>query len=403
VGLSTAYYARAKGHDVDVLDSGDGSSGCSFGNSGLVVPSHFVPLASPGTVGLGLRYMWSPESPFYIKPRLDRDLLSWLLRFWWVASAKHVRRSEPLLRDLHLRSRECYVEWANHFADFGLARKGLLMLCATEEGLGEEGASAAEARNLGIPAEVLTPARVRQLEPDLPLAIKGGVFYPLDCHLDPPAFMAVLRAEVERMGVRLLWNTEVSGFERNRGRIIGVRTPGELHTADAFVLAAGVWSQALARGLGLSLPLQPGKGYSLTLPKPPKLPVHPSILVEGRVAVTPIGSTLRFGGTMELGAFDPTINPSRIRGIIRSVTTYFPGMSPRDFDGVPPWCGLRPCSPDGLPYIGPFKRHPNLFAATGHAMMGVSLGPITGRLVAEMLSREAPSVPVAALSPDRFA
>src|SRR5262249_24424949 len=154
-------------------------------------------------------------------------------------------------------------------------------------------------------------------------------------------------------------------------------------SADEYVLAAGSWSPGLARGLRLRLPMQPGKGYSITLPQPKRLPALPLNLAEARVAATPMGSTLRFAGTMELAGLDTSLNATRVNAIREAVPRYLPDLGPADFEGVPAWSGLRPCSPDGVPYIGRSGRYSNLCIATGHTMMGVSLGPITGKLVSE--------------------
>jgi D-amino-acid dehydrogenase len=402
IGLSTAYWAARKGLDVTVVDgSATEGDACSFGNAGMVVPSHVVPLAAPGMVALGLRYMWNPESPFYVRPRLSGDLLDWAWRFWRSSTEEHVTRAAPLLRDLSLASRAIFEEWSEAWADdFGLTRRGLLMLCRTPHGLDEEAQLARRATALGVPAQVLSAAEAAAMEPAMRLDVLGGVYFPLDCHLSPDRFMAALRREAERAGVTFS-RTEVTGWRVTRGRIEAVRTTGGEQTADQYVLSAGMWSTALARELGLRLPMQAGKGLSLTLPEPRQLPVHCAILSEGRVAVTPMGRSLRFAGTMELAGIDRTVHPARVRGIIRSVSEYLPDFSDEDFAGIPAWSGLRPCSPDGLPYVGRVARCSNLLVGTGHAMVGVSLGPITGRLLAEMLSGEPPSIDVRALSPDR--
>jgi D-amino-acid dehydrogenase len=168
------------------------------------------------------------------------------------------------------------------------------------------------------------------------------------------------------------------------------------------VVAGGAWSQGIASGLGIRLPLQAGKGYSLTIPSPRSRPSIPCLLSEARVAVTPMNGSLRFGGTMEIAGLDESITPARIRGIIKSAGRYFPDFGPEDFRGIPPWRGLRPCSPDGLPYVGRTRSRSNVIVATGHAMLGLSLGPITGKLVAEILSGEDPAIDIKALSPDRY-
>jgi len=402
VGLASALNLARRGHAVTVLDAGTGEGGCSYGNSGMIVPSHFTPLAAPGMVGMGLRYMADPESPFYVRPRPSLGLLLWGFRFWRAARKARVERAAPLLRDLHLQSRACYEEWAGSLEPFGLEKGGLLMLCRTEHGLAEERAVAGEAHRLGVPAEVLTEDGVREMEPSLTLDVKGGVYYPLDCFLDPGRLMSALRHAVQRLGVELRLGLRVTGFERRGDRIVGARTKDGVLEADEHVLAAGMWSEGLAKGLGLSLPMQAGKGYSLTIEAPPEKPRHCAILVEGRVAVTPLGSGVRFGGTLELSGIDLEIDRARVRGIMRSVRAYLPAFKEEAFLGVAPWCGLRPCSPDGLPYLGRFKKYGNLSTATGHAMMGVSLGPISGRLIAEILAGETPSLDVSALNPDRY-
>jgi D-amino-acid dehydrogenase len=214
--------------------------------------------------------------------------------------------------------------------------------------------------------------------------------------------MAALQQELERNGVSFRWSTGVTGWRVADGRIDAVRTERGDLTADEYVIAGGSWSPEIARGLHVRLPLQAGKGYSLTLPRPKQRPSIGAILTEARVAVTPMGETLRFGGTMEIAGLDESINPARVQGILKSIPKYFPDFGPDDFRDVPVWRGLRPCSPDGLPYVGRFRRYANLSVATGHAMMGLSLGPITGKLMAEILSDAKPTIAIELLSPDRY-
>ena len=408
VGLSVAYYCSRKGHRVTLLDrGGPNRDGCSFVNAGMLVPSHIVPLASPGMVQLGLRWMWNPESPFYLKPRLSTDLLSWAWKFHRAATQAHVDRAAPVLRDLHLASRDCYREWASLWNnDFNLTERGMLMLCNTERGLEEETKAAEYARRLGIFAEVLTPSETAALEPNLRMAIAGAVYYPVDCHLTPGRLMAMLAREVERAGVEVSYDTGVDGWRSKGDRIEAVRTnhrdAAEL-AADEYVVCAGIWSQNIVRDLDIRIPMQAGKGYSLTMENPATLPRVCSILSEARVAVTPMGSSLRFAGTMELTGIDEGINAARVRGIVKSVAGYFPDVTPAHLEQATVRSGLRPCSPDGLPYVGRVSRFANLSVATGHAMMGISLGPITGKLMSETLSDEPLSCSMEGLSPDRYA
>ena len=405
IGLCTAYYAAERGHRVTVFDrASEMDRGCSYGNAGMITPSHFVPLAAPGAIRLALKWMWNPESPFYMKPRFDRRLMEWAWRFRQAATAAHVKESAPLLLQLNLAGRGCFAQLAAEWGNaFDLTPKGIIMICNTEEGLEHEIATAKTGRALGLPVEVLDAKQLAAMEPGLSMRALGGVYFPMDAYLTPDRFMSALIERLRQRGVDLRWNTAVTGWNRGTGRIDSVMTDSGAVEADEFVICGGAWTADIARQLKLRLPMQAGKGYSLTLPRPRKQPAHAMILSEARVAVTPMGSALRFGGTMEITGSDLSINPARVRGIVKAVTTYLPDFSADDLQQVQPWAGLRPCSPDGLPYIGRFASFDNLSVAAGHAMMGLSLGPITGKLMSELLSGAAPSIPIESLSPDRYA
>ena len=400
IGLSTALYCARRGMKVTLIERNSPQrDGCSFGNAGMIVPSHFIPLAAPGMLKLGLKWMWNPESPFYIKPRLNLDLITWSLRFWHASTQQKVDRAAPVLRDLSLLSRQSFEEIG---LDFGLVKKGLLMLCKKQQTLDEEAHMAERARALGIPAEVLDAKATAALDPSVTMDVAGSVFFPKDCHLSPERFVAAIEAELKSLGAKFLWQTEVQGFATEAGLIKAVKTSqGEIPT-DELVLSGGVWSAEIARSLELKLPMQAGKGYSLTLKNPRQLPALCSICTEARLAVTPMNGALRFGGTMELAGIDETINPRRIKGIVRAIPDYFPAFQESDFAEIQPWSGLRPCSPDGLPYIGRTQRWKNLTIAAGHAMMGLSLAPATGQIITSLLSNEPSPIPLALFNPDRF-
>lgn len=404
IGLSTAYFAQEKGWDVTLVDRGQPTSdGCSLGNSGMIVPSHFVPLAAPGTMGQAIRWMKDPESPFSLNPSLSLDMLKWGLRFFLASTKAQVDQAAPLLRDLNLASRELYVKWAESGIDSGLVQKGLLMLCNTSHMMQEEVQLALHAQKLGVPAEVLNAEQTAALDPNIDMAIEGAVYYPKDCHLSPDKLLQSLRKKLELGGCKFLWGQHATDFV-TRGRTIqAVRTSQGEVTGDKFVVAGGVWSDSLVKAMGLSIPMLAGKGYSLTLSAPVQLPAICSILCEAKVAVTPMGSRLRFGGTMTIGKPDNVISPEKLNGIKKSVVSYFPKFSLGDFQGIQPWVGLRPVTPDGLPYIGKSKDWDNIAIAAGHAMMGLSLGPITGQLIAQLISDERTSIPVERLTPDRYA
>ncbi|HEX7861417.1 MAG TPA: FAD-dependent oxidoreductase [Verrucomicrobiae bacterium] len=405
IGLCTAYYAAQRGFRVTVIDRhGSEHEGCSYGNAGMIVPSHFVPLAAPGAVALGLKWMFNPESPFWIKPRLEWDLMDWGMKFWRASNAEQVKRAAPLLRDLHLASRDCFDELAAGCGnEFGLVRRGLLALCKTQRALDEEGHVAEKAQRLGVPAEVLNARDLAKLEPGARADVVGAIYFPKDCHLTPQRFMARMKQAAEQAGVKFQWGTNVRGFRRVGNEVRAVTTSSGEIQADEFVLCAGSWSTGVGREIGLKLPMQPGKGYTLTLPNPPALPTICSILVEARVAVTPMGNSLRVGGTMEMAGLNEEINSVRVAGITKAMSVYYPEFKHEHFEGLKVWRGLRPVSPDGLPYLGRTAKYKNLIVATGHAMMGLSLGPISGKLVAETLSDEKPSINIELLSPDRYA
>ncbi len=403
IGLCSALYAAQAGYQVTVVErQAEARDGCSFGNAGMIVPSHFVPLAAPGMVALGLKWMWNPESPFYIKPRLSPSLLGWAYRFWKAATPGHVARCAPLLRDLSLASRSLYDDLATAGLDFGLVKDGLLMLCKSEHGLEEEAAAAVKARALGIPAEVLDAKQTAALDPGVTMDITGSVYYPKDCHLSPGRFMAAVTERCRALGVKFLWETTISGWKMEGSKIAAVHASAGDLTADQFVLSGGSWTPELLQGLSLRLPMQAGKGYSLTLQQPRQLSRICAIFTEARIAVTPMDGAMRFGGTMEIAGLNEDITQRRVQGIIKAVPKYYPAFNPEDFADIQPWRGLRPCSPDGMPYLGRTAAADNLVVATGHAMMGLSLGPVTGKIVSQLLAHEPTDIALTLLSPDRY-
>jgi len=405
IGLTSAWYCTQRGHQVTVIDRNPKQrDGCSFGNAGMIVPSHFTPLAAPGMIKLGLKWMWNPESPFYIRPRASWDLMAWLWRFRNACNSSHVQRSAPVLRDLHIASRACFEQLTSDFSDdFSLSPNGLLMLCQSEQAHHEEAETAELANSLDVEAHVLDARATAEQDPSIEMNVTGSVYYPRDCHLSPQQLMNCLQSELAAKGCQFLWDTDCDKFHLQGRRVSAVETSEGSIDADEFIICGGVWSSELGRQLQLNLPMQAGKGYSVTLEQPCQQPTICSILTEARVAVTPMGSSLRFGGTMELSGLNQSISQPRVRGIIRSIPEYFPKFSATDFENCKPWTGLRPCSPDGLPYIGRSHKWENVIVSTGHAMMGISLAPISGRCVAEIADEEQPDIKNFELvSPDRF-
>jgi D-amino-acid dehydrogenase len=406
VGLCSAYSLAREGFDVTLVERGDERRDhCALGSAGYVSPSHVIPLAAPGMVWKGVKWMLNSRSPFYVQPRLDSELMRWGWLFWRASSRQRVQRAAPILRDLCLGSRRLFEEFDELSGNrIEFKQEGLLNLCKTQESLDNEANGLGRlARELGIEARVLDARQTAALEPGTRLDVAGSVYFPIDAHLTPALFARALTELLQEMGVRFRWNTSVYGWRSEQGRVIAAQTTvGDL-LADEFVLTGGSWTPGLVDGLGLRLPMQAGKGYSLTLPKPRFRLTKSLLLKERRLAVTPMGDTLRFGGTMELSGINATVRPERVRQIIDGVPHYLPEFTEQDFAGIRPWIGLRPVSPDGLPYIGRFRRYRNLSTASGHAMLGLTLAPISGLLLAEILAGRKPSVGMELLDPDRYA
>ncbi len=403
IGLSSAYYLSKAGFKVTIFEQGDLKDGCSFGNAGMIVPSHIIPLAAPGMIAKGIRWMFDSTSPFYVRPRLNGDLLKWGYEFYKHSTKAHVARSIPALKQLSLFSKAMYQQWAKDLPfDFGYNERGLLMLYQSAEAEKEEIETAHVANQVGVTANVLSLAEVQRLEPEVRVQARGGVYYPGDAHLTPRALVEKLIAQLKEMGVTFHSSTKVEEFVRERNVIRAIRTNHGEFALDEWVLAAGSWSGSTAASLGISLPMQAGKGYSFTIPDIEKNTRIPSIFLEARVAVTPMGSSIRFGGTMEISGVNHTINMNRVKGIFDSINRYYPDMKVTMPAKEEVWHGLRPCSPDGLPYIGRSGQVANLIFATGHSMMGLSLAPGTGKLVSELAMEIEPGIPLQAFHPERY-
>ena len=401
IGLCSAYYLKDSGFEVTILDKGDFSSGTSFGNAGMIVPSHFVPLAQPGMIAKGIKWMFDAESPFYVKPRFSRSLLDWGWKFYQHSSEKHVKGAAQLLKELNLESKKLYVSLCDQLEDIKIDEKGLIMYCQTQRALDEEAALADQAMKLGLKAVVMDNQQLNDLDPNLTLDVKGGVYFPEDAFFSPKLFLEKLKSDLKAAGVKMVSHVDDLKFVVHED-LKSIDTNQGLFSADQFVISAGVWTGKLAQFLGLNIPMQPGKGYSFTLEHPVETPSICSILTEAKVAVTPMSEGLRFAGTMEIGALNFDVDQRRVHGIKKSIGKYFPSFKMTDFNKAKIWTGLRPCSPDGLPYIGRTKKLPNVLLATGHGMMGMSLGPITGKLIAEIAANQSPGIEISKLAVERF-
>jgi D-amino-acid dehydrogenase len=403
IGISCAFYLTRLGKKITVIEKGGICSGSSHGNAGLIVPSHSIPLAAPGVVTQGIKWMFDPESPFYIKPRFDREFFSWLWKFRGACSEANVSRALPVLSKLNAVSLELFDKLAAlEGVDFNYEKKGVVQIFKTRKEFDKGVEESRRLKEYGIESRVLENNELAPYCGHMRTAGAGGLFFPQDAQLIPDRFVHQLARHVEKNGVDLLTATEVIGFEISGRKVTTVKTTRGDIAVDEVILAGGSWSGDLARELGIKLWMEPAKGYSVTFKRPPSCPDIPVMLAEKKVVLTPMDGMLRVAGTLELAGFDMSINNRRLRAVLNAVPEYFPDFKPNDLELIEIWRGLRPCSPDGLPYLGRPRRYDNVIIATGHGMKGISLAPVTGKLVAQLAADENPQIDLNVLSIERF-
>lgn len=401
-GLCSAYYLQQEGYEVTVIDQCDMTFGCSYLNAGMIVPSHVVPLAAPGVVNKGIKWMFKSDSPFAFHLSVSKDLLRWIWLFNRSSTEKNVQYAVPYLRDISWLSKSLYQQLSkeNGF-DFGYMERGLMMLYQTTNAEKEEIKTSTIANNAGVKAKILSAEEVQQLEPELKVNVRGGIYFPGDAHLEPGKFMKQLFNYLKNNGITFIKNTQVHGIKHDRKSVVLINNH-EKYIFDKIVIAAGAFSGSLVKDVAVVLPIQGGKGYSFTLENMTKNIHIPSLLAEGKVAVTPMGNKLRVSGTMEIGNNSNRINEKRLTGILNTLYQFYPELRNIKINKDMIHSGLRPCSPDGLPFIGQLKKLPNIFVASGHGMMGMSLGPATGKLISEIVVGKTTSTDISAFDPNRF-
>ncbi|MCX7700741.1 MAG: FAD-dependent oxidoreductase [Gemmataceae bacterium] len=402
IGAACAYYLRLRGWQVTVLEAHRFGAGCSHANCGFVCPSHVLPLASPGVLREGLLSLLRPTGPLRIAPRFDPNLWSWLWQF-----ARRCHRSlmihaggaiQPLLQssrrlfDQLLTTESLNADWQ---------ARGMLFVFSTPRAMAHYAHTDALLRKeFALAAKPLTSSELHTLEPALRPGLAGAWFYDTDAHLKPDLFMRALETRLIDRGVRVVENSPVIGFQSEKRRITAAITPDASFSADSFVLATGSWSSRFSKYLGVRLPIQPGKGYSITFSRPAVCPRYPLIFEEHRVAITPFTNSYRIGSTMEFAGYDDTLNRRRLAYLTNSAAAYL--REPPNQTVLEEWYGWRPMTPDGVPVIDRSLIYPNLYVAAGHNMLGLSMAPATGKLIAELLTNTAPHLDPTPYRLDRF-
>jgi D-amino-acid dehydrogenase len=392
IGAACASALLDDGHRVTVIDRGHFGQGCSHGNCGFICPSHVLPLAEPGAVWRALKTLVQPNSPFRIKPRLDFSLLSWMIQFAGRCNRRDMLQSGFACQALLDWSMTLYRELMEQESlDCDWQTKGLLFPYKSPRAFEEYAATDALLREtFHHPAVRLSGDEVVELEPALQSGLAGGWYYESDAHLRPDRLMAALKSRLQSRGATLVESCPVKGLISREETVVAVSTTQGECPADQFVVATGAWSPEFAGMLGCRIPIQPGKGYSLTMPRPAACPAIPMIFPETRVAVTPWASGYRLGSTMEFAGYDRSLPANRLDLLRRGAEPYL--KEPYTEPVEEQWFGWRPMTYDSVPIIGFVPQRNNVLLATGHSMLGVSMAPGTGRLVADLLAGRTPPI-----------
>ncbi len=402
IGAACAYYLHRQGWAVTIVDRGQFGKQCSHGNCGYVCPSHVLPLASPGAFKEAFASLFQRNSPLKIRLRLDPALWSWLLHFARRCNTRDMMAAAPGIQALLNSSRQLYeqilqeerlhCEWEP---------RGLLFVFQHPQAMDHYAETDRLLRDsFHMPALRYEGPALNELEPALKPGLAGGWLYQGDAHLRPDRLMAEWRRHLEERGVVVRDHCEMKGFARQGGQARAVlTTQGEI-PAQAFVVATGAWTPLLSAHLGCRIPIQPGKGYSITMTRPARCPRLPMILEEHRVAVTPMQTGYRLGSTMEFAGYDSTLDPRRLEILREGARHYL--HEPLGEKVEEEWYGWRPMTYDGLPILGPSSALANVWIAAGHNMLGLSMAPATGKLLAELITRSEPHLNPAPYAPTRF-
>jgi D-amino-acid dehydrogenase len=396
IGVSCALELRRRGADVRLVErESKVGTGCSYGSAGLISPYHATPIANAATVRQLLRSISDPASPVALK--LRPAAIPWLSRYVMAATRARAEKSARVLRALTARSLAIHIEYISQGIETGLRQRGSLSVFESVSALS---AGQRETRANGTSAEIFPPARLKTLDIRLGPAVAGAIHIVEDAHCDSHQFATAVGEAASTAGVRVDTNVEIHRLVAAGGRITRVESSHGDIRPEQVVLAGGIWSGRLARQIGVFLPIAGAKGYHIDVPLALDDPDLPIYLEATKVIAVPLSGRLRLAGMFELAASDASVRASRLLAMRAVVARALDGLADRPV--LSTWAGIRPCTPDGLPLVGRPEPVANLTVAAGHAMKGLALAPVTGRLVAEQLAGEPTSVEAAALRPDRF-
>lgn len=385
IGIFSAYFLNRSGFKITIFDEEGEIPSASYGNAGMICPSHFIPMASPGIIKQSVKWMFDSRSPLLFRPYAEWDFLKWCLSFYFNSSKQNVNDNTGLMSGLLEWSKKIYLELEAKEIIPTIQRKGIIMYTNTRHGLEEEIHLTKKANRLGLETTVLTNKDIADLNPGVEFNGIGGVHYTGDMHTDPTLLMDTMKSYLKDAGVRFI-NEKAERFSSDRDKIKWIKTKNNDFEVDGMVICTGIASTEIAGLFGENLFIQGGKGYNVTISSAAPQLVTPMILVEGRVALTPMGNSIRIGGTMEIGKPNNTVNKNRIDGILTNTEKYLPDYKKADLEKIKPWYGYRPISKDGMPVIKKLDLFKNVYINTGHGMLGLSLAPASGKILNQIVT-----------------
>jgi len=402
IGLCSAYYLSRAGLKVKILEASPGLEGCSHGNAGHICQSHIIPLANPEVLKKSFLWLLNQESPFYIKPRIDKDLFAWGRKFLASAFSNDFEKKVSTLAMLGKKSLSNYQEIFKKIEFQEIKKGGILTVCNTDEGLNTEKIISESARKFGIESTVLKSEGVQALENELDLNVKGGVLYPDDFSVDPALLIRYLQNWLLKNNVDFVFDCSVNAFSSESHKVKTAKTIKGDFSADRFIIATGAWAPKLWNPFGSRIYMQGAKGYSMEIPNPGTIKSASIIFSERKVVITPMGKNLRLAGTLELSGFDEKIRKKRVEGIFKALKEFAPNLYSDRYKETEVWYGYRPTTPDGLPFIGRHPRIKNLFINAGHAMLGLAFAGVSGEIISNNVLGQDPNMDLSSLSPNRF-